>query len=178
MAEVPSSAPSAKHPSAVAGKTSWRKRHLRSLQRCSMRGQTWPSQVLPLLFLLLGPAWSPVQAQTRARPSCLHAAPQSDPVQSAGAWQSVAQELCKRPLTPCLPAVGTAGTVAAGPTLTLDLGMVITGSSILPFDGAAQFAAASSLAGAFSIILGNGSVQILSSSPVSPRCSYRLHPCS
>ena len=61
---------------------------------------------------------------------------------------------------------GTAGTVAAGPTLTLHLDMIITGPSILPFGGDQQFAAASSLAGAFSIIIGSGSVQILSSSQV------------
>ena len=63
---------------------------------------------------------------------------------------------------------GTAGSVAPGATLTLHLSMSITGSSIVPFSGEKQFAAASSLAGAFSIIIGSGSVQILSSSQVCP----------
>ena len=57
--------------------------------------------------------------------------------------------------------------MATGPTLTLNLNMNILGDSIVPFTGDKQYAAASSLAGAFSIIIGAGSVQILASSQVS-----------
>ena len=66
----------------------------------------------------------------------------------------------------CAAGSGTAGSVAPGATLTLHLSMTMTGSSIIPFTGEKQFAAASSLAGAFSIIIGSGSVQILSSTQV------------
>lgn len=59
-----------------------------------------------------------------------------------------------------------AGTIDTVTSVTIDLGMRIAGSRMLPFDSPVQFASASSMAAVFSIIIGTGAVQILSFSPV------------
>ena len=53
------------------------------------------------------------------------------------------------------------------PYIILNLGMRIFGQQMLPFTPELQYTIASSLAAVFSIIVGSGSVQLLSSSPVS-----------
>lgn len=64
----------------------------------------------------------------------------------------------------------SAGSVTgSAPTVTLNLAMQIDGSTIVPFNAQAQFAAASSMAAVFSIITGTGAVQILSYDEVRTR---------
>ena len=56
----------------------------------------------------------------------------------------------------------TAGSVSGDDhPVTMNMGVEIIGQSLVPFNAQAQFAAASSMAAVFSIIIGTGAVQIL-----------------
>ncbi|KAK9808238.1 hypothetical protein WJX73_002206 [Symbiochloris irregularis] len=74
---------------------------------------------------------------------------------------------------PAPPTYTTAGNLSAssGPRITNELVMGITGRSILPFDSAAQFAAASSMAAVFAIVVGTGQVTISNYNESSPQSS-------
>lgn len=52
------------------------------------------------------------------------------------------------------------------PYIILNLGLRVFGESIVPFSSTVQYTVAQALAAVFSIIVGNGDVQMLSSVPV------------
>ena len=131
--------------------------------------------LLPLLLLLA--ACSCARAQTSAPPK----RPCSWQTLLLRIWPRLPSSTGARISRWLCPQMALLGPSPRGPTLTLHLNMIITGASIVPFNGVQQFAAASSLAGAFSIILGNGSVQILSSSqargcPLGAGCEVEPRP--